>query len=71
MGFDSTAFSTVKAQGYLTAIFAADVAIVLMVIYLFMFVFSPNFGMYKRWKKLDEIAGPTKRHWIFGHDKEV
>jgi len=71
MDFDSKVFSTLKAPGILTAVLAADVAIVVMVIYLFMYVVSPTVGMYKRSKALDELAGPTKRHWIYGHSVEV
>ena len=71
MNLDSNILSTLKAPGVLAPVLAADVAIVLVVIYLFMYVVSPTVEMYKRSKALEEIAGPTKRHWIYGHNKEV
>jgi len=71
MGFDSNIFSMLKAPGLLTAVLAVDVAIVLMAICFIMYVVSPTVEMYKRSKALDELAGPTKRHWIYGHNKEV
>jgi len=57
--------------GYLTASIALDCIIFLKLLYLAHVMVIPALSSFWRGKRLDKIAGTSKKHWFFGHTKEV
>jgi len=63
--------SSLTATGIISPFLIVDLGLFLSLVYFVLNAAIPLVVLYRKAKKLDELPGPAKSHWLLGHLKQV
>lgn len=71
MAATSSIYFALVSPGVCSSMLVMDIGIAAVVLWLFKCYVLPVITLYKRSTHIDELVGPLKRHWLYGHTLEV